>query len=98
MDAFLTKFFRDAENPVALTGVAGCTVQSIHADNYEGVVITFTNGSRLVIEEKSQTGELGICQLEADAHPLSDWQYEVENGDTRLGYDAWLANKQEGDA
>lgn len=60
MDAFLKTFFRDAESPVALTGVAGRTVQHIQADTYEGVVITFTDGSRLVIEEVSQTGELGF--------------------------------------
>ena len=60
MDAFLKKFFRDGENPVALTCVAGRTVQHVQADTYEGVVITFTDGSRLVIEEMSQTGELGI--------------------------------------
>lgn len=65
MDAFLTKFFRDAENPVALTAAVGRTVQSIYADTYEGVVVTFTDGSRLVIEEMSQTGELGI-QLEGN--------------------------------
>jgi hypothetical protein len=63
MDAFLAAFFRDADNPVALTGVPGRTVQAIRADTYEGVVITFTDGSRLVIEELSQTGELGISLL-----------------------------------
>lgn len=25
-------------------------------------------------------------------HPASDWQYEVANGDTRLGYWDWLSN------
>lgn len=24
-------------------------------------------------------------------HPLSDWRYEVQNGDTRLGYWEWVA-------
>ncbi|MGL1465633.1 hypothetical protein ACSTJV_23775, partial [Vibrio parahaemolyticus] len=24
-------------------------------------------------------------------HPLVDWQAEVANGDTRLGYHAWVA-------
>lgn len=27
--------------------------------------------------------------------PLSDWEYEVANGDTRIGYAEWLANKLE---
>lgn len=32
-----------------------------------------------------------------DEHPVSDWQYEVANGDTRLGYHAWLTTKREED-
>ena len=28
-------------------------------------------------------------------YPLSDWQYEVANGDTRLGYQDWLAVKRQ---
>jgi hypothetical protein len=60
MDAFLTNFFRDGDSPVALTGVPGRTVQAIRADSFEGVVIDFTDGTRLVIEQTSQTGELAI--------------------------------------
>jgi len=26
-------------------------------------------------------------------HPVSDWQYEVSNGDTRLGYWDWLVER-----
>jgi hypothetical protein len=26
-------------------------------------------------------------------YPVSDWRYEVANGDTRLGYEEWLYNK-----
>ena len=29
--------------------------------------------------------------------PASDWQYEVANGDTRLGYADWAASKIEAD-
>lgn len=25
--------------------------------------------------------------------PVADWQYEVANGDTRLGYEAWLEGR-----
>lgn len=37
-----------------------------------------------------------LSNLDSDAQdpesrfPVEDWQYEVANGDTRLGYDAWL--------
>lgn len=28
-------------------------------------------------------------------YPVEDWQYEVANGDTRLGYWDWVTNKTE---
>ena len=28
-------------------------------------------------------------------YPVSDWKYEVANGDTRLGYSTWLSHKIE---
>jgi hypothetical protein len=37
-----------------------------------------------------------ITHPEPEPQPLpglDDWQYEVANGDTRLGYDQWLANR-----
>jgi hypothetical protein len=30
---------------------------------------------------------------EHSRHPARDWQYEVANGDTRLGYWDWVAAK-----
>jgi len=30
---------------------------------------------------------------ESEHYPASDWQYEVANGDTRLGYIEWLQHK-----
>lgn len=47
-------------------------------------MITFTNA------------EDALSNLDPDEEdpesrfPVEDWQYEVANGDTRLGYDAWL--------
>lgn len=34
---------------------------------------------------------------ESSDFPLSDWRYEVKNGDTRLGYWEWLAHRYEGE-
>lgn len=28
-------------------------------------------------------------------YPVSDWQYQVANGVTRLGYHAWVASERE---
>lgn len=30
-----------------------------------------------------------------DRFPKSDWKYEVQNGDTKLGYQEWLAHRVE---
>jgi hypothetical protein len=34
----------------------------------------------------------------APEYPLSDWQYEVSNGDTQLGYAEWCLHKAEADS
>ena len=34
---------------------------------------------------------------EDDAYPRQDWQYEVANGDTSLGYWTWVAHQKERD-
>lgn len=31
-------------------------------------------------------------------YPISDWKYEVQNDDTRLGYLAWIERQRERDA
>ncbi len=31
-------------------------------------------------------------------YPISDWKYEVENNDTRLGYADWVQHERERDA
>jgi hypothetical protein len=36
-----------------------------------------------------------VIENEHPRFPLNDWQYEVGNGDTHLGYEAWLASKLE---
>lgn len=35
----------------------------------------------------------GGCWGEHPDHPIEDWKYQVENGDTRLGYWAWVESK-----
>jgi len=34
---------------------------------------------------------------ESKKHPVSDWKYEVSNGDTKLGYAEWLEHQLEAD-
>lgn len=31
---------------------------------------------------------------ECPEYPVETWQYEVANGDTRLGYDEWVKNQK----
>lgn len=40
----------------------------------------------------------GIQDLGADDRRYDDWQLEVMNGDTRLGFDAWAAHQDEFEA
>ena len=35
---------------------------------------------------------------EQEGHPVTDWQLEVANDDTRLGYLAWVEARREADA
>lgn len=44
----------------------------------------------LAQEAEVQREAAGGVWEENPAHPVSDWQYEVENGDTRLGYWEWV--------
>lgn len=37
--------------------------------------------------------EHGGVQGEHPDYPIKDWQYEVANNDTRLGYWAWVSSK-----
>jgi len=39
--------------------------------------------------------ELGLTDEEQDAVDVRDWQYEVANGDTRLGLAEWLEHRAE---
>jgi len=34
---------------------------------------------------------------EPPTYTLTDWKYEVANGDTRLGFDEWLLHRHESD-
>lgn len=48
-----------------------------------------------IAEKEDQVPEnLGYWDSDKD-YPVSDWQYEVANGDTRLGYHEWLACQHE---
>lgn len=65
MDAFSKGFFcHDLVSVYRVDGVAGRTVQDVYADDFIGVVITFTDGSHLLVAEVSQTGELNITMQE----------------------------------
>ena len=36
-------------------------------------------------------------EKESKKYPKSDWQYEVKNGDTKLGYKEWVEHRKEAD-
>ena len=48
------------------------------------------------------TGDKGRVKYDPENHwsenpdyPVEDWQYEVANNETRLGYHEWVENQQE---
>jgi hypothetical protein len=51
---------------------------------------------RVTEPTREQLREAGIDPDEDDPkYPRTDWQYEVTNGDTKLGYTEWLLHKRE---
>jgi len=40
---------------------------------------------------------MGAGPQESFRYPRADWQYEVRNGDTNLGYQEWVEHKIESD-
>jgi len=42
------------------------------------------------------TNIVNLSSGEDAGHPVVDWQYEVNNGDTKLGYAEWVEHKKEG--
>ncbi len=48
-------------------------------------------------EMQALTEKFGGIWSEHPDYPAADWQYEVANGDTRLGYWDWVSHKKDGD-
>lgn len=46
-------------------------------------------------DDEGMINSVEVYLVEPDAFIMSDWQYEVANGDTRLGYFQWLVAKLE---
>jgi hypothetical protein len=79
-------------------------MQEVEADSEEEAIEKFYddyNPQGYVIEDQvSRVGEgpVNVYSAEdrwSDQFPIEDWKYEVENGDTKLGYGEWLAAKSE---
>lgn len=63
MGIFTKQFFRHNEELEQLPDLAGKVIQDAWFDRYVGLVITFTDGSRLALREMGQAGWL---QLESE--------------------------------
>jgi hypothetical protein len=48
-----------------------------------------------VVIDTANSGNPQACHCVASDFPMTDWQYEVGNGDTKLGHREWLQNKLE---
>ena len=64
------------------------------------VVETFSEACALAVAaawdllDEDQPAEPEV-EIDEDRHPVSDWQYEVANGDTRRGYVEWALDREE---
>ena len=45
--------------------------------------------------EKVITDTVETSDVDDPDYPVRDWQYQVANGDTRLGYAEWVRNERE---
>ena len=78
---------------------------SIKAEELKQWINSLPSGTSIGIDEGGLTLqvvgnpevylEIGGLPEEDPKYPRSDWQYEVSNGDTSLGYDEWLEHKIE---
>lgn len=48
-----------------------------------------------VLGDESSLSSLGDPWSEDPEFPVADWQYEVQNNDTRLGYHEWVEHRKE---
>lgn len=49
-------------------------------------------------EEDEDDSSCDPAWQEDPEYPMLDWQYEIANGDTRLGYSAWVESRKAADA
>lgn len=87
--AWLNTYNPDTKVSRELVEIPAAWQNSKHGPYHD--MIPFTVGSNQGIEE---------VDFWFDRHsdyPVADWQFEVTNGDTRLGYWEWAFNKQEAD-
>ena len=47
--------------------------------------------------EYEAQGYTRMDRVENPKYPKSDWEYEVRNGDTKLGYKEWVEHRKEAD-
>ena len=62
---------------------------------YESIGADFDLGRKQTEEGRHARKKLGLDYWDEDpSHPLSDWKYEVSNGDTLQGYYAWIEGQE----
>lgn len=70
-------------------------VNGFHFVNRVGYVITEVP---FVARPDMPTLDIVVDDGENPDYPKADWQHEVANGDTKLGYQDWVFHKEESDA
>jgi hypothetical protein len=77
----------------------GFIVSGYHYVNRQGYFICevpFEDGEEFIVGDPDEDDD-DVWALDDNTYPVSDWQTEVANNETRLGYRDWLNNKKEQD-
>jgi Zn-finger nucleic acid-binding protein len=69
----------------------GCVTQAILCVNCDA---TWVDAYKLD-HIQPMTGPSKDFITNSEKYPLMDWQHEVHNGDTKLGYDEWVKHRKE---
>lgn len=64
-------------------------------NDLERVVNRQRSGASQPTAPPAKVEEVSSWDIDDDKYPRSDWKYEVNNGDTQLGYHEWLMHTRE---
>jgi hypothetical protein len=75
--------------------VDGICLTDTDEEHIKEMIIKGHSEGEICNAPNGETEEKGWWKIEDPDHPFEDWQYEVANNETRLGYHEWVEKKKE---